>query len=160
MADDVTEVECQTGTMIRDILVFDEPVTYLQAKFSMQFCVAIALLERNVGLLQVTDEKVNEPKVRQLMKRVRLRYVDQPLAQSDTVKVRLYDGRQYCVSVRKPKGDYELPLTDEEIVSKYRDCAGAVLPKNQVEKSLELILNLEQLEHTNELADVVANIDT
>jgi len=153
--DDVAEVECQTGSMAANVLVFDEPVNYLQGKFSMQFCLATALSKRKVGLLEVTDEKVNDTKIKQLMKRVRLNYGDEPLAQSDIVKIRLRDGKEYSLGVDKARGDCEVPLTDEEIISKYRDCAGTTLSKDKVEQALELMLNLEQLRQISKLMDIV-----
>ena len=122
----------------------------------MQFCLATALLERKIGLSEITDEKVNDPKVKQLMKRVQLNFGDEPWTQSDTVRVRLRNGTEYSLAVDRARGDCEVPLTDEEIMSKYRDCAGTVLPGDKSERALELILNLEQLQHIGELMDMVS----
>ena len=155
-ADDVVEVECQTGTMTGDILTYNDPVTYLEGKFSMPFCMAIALLERKVGLLQVTNEKVNDPKTKQLMKQVRLCPGGEPVAASDVVKVRLRDGKEYSLGIDKARGHPELPLTDEELISKYRDCAAIILPQDEVEQVLGLMLNLEQLQQTSELMDIIS----
>ena len=153
--DDVAEVECQTGSMAANVLVFEAPVNYLQGKFSMQFCLATALSERRMGLLEVTDEKVNDPKIKRLMKRVRLTHGDEPLAQSDTVKVKLKDGREYSSTVDKARGNCEAPLTDEELIAKYRECAGVLLSKEKVERALELMLNFEQLRKVSDLMDIV-----
>ena len=60
------------------------------------------------------------------------------------------------MAVERARGECEVPLTDEEITSKYRDCAGIVLPEDKVQQSLELMLNLEQLQHINELMATVA----
>ncbi len=155
-ADDVAEVECQTGTMTGDILTYNDPVTYLEGKFSMPFCMAIALLERKVGLLQVTNEKVNDPRTKQLMKQVRLCPGGEPVAASDVVKVRLRDGKEYSLGIDKVRGHPELPLTDEELISKYRDCAAIILPQDEVEQVLGLMLNLEQLQQTSELMDIIS----
>lgn len=159
-ADAVIEVECQTGTVAGDILTYNEPVTYLQGKFSLPFCMAIALLERKVGLCQVTDEKVNDPRTRQLMKRVQFRPQGEPVAQSDIVTVRLKDGREHSLGIDKPRGHPEIPLTDEELISKYRDCAAIILPEDEVEWSLGLILNLEQLQQANKLMDIISRNKT
>ena len=70
-ADDVADVECMTEIASLDILTYLEPTTYLQGKFSLPFCMAMSLLENKVGMAQVTNEKVNNPKTRELMKRVR-----------------------------------------------------------------------------------------
>ena len=154
--DDVAEIECQAGSTVASILVYNEPVNYLQAKFSMQFCLATALVERKVGLLEVTNEKVNDPKIKQLMKRVRLNLGDEPSTQRDIVTVRLKDGKEYSLGVDRARGSAEIPLTDEEIISKYRDCAGIIMPKDKVEQALELMLNLEQLRQISELMDIVS----
>ena len=152
---DVAEIECQTGSMAADVLVFNEPKNYLQGKFSMQFCLAVALSERKLGLSEVTDEKVNDPKIKRLMKLVRVSYADEPLPSAETVTVRLKDGKEYSQSVEKAKGTNELPLSDEEITAKYRDCAGTVLPADKVDQTLEIMLNLERLPKVSELMDLV-----
>ncbi|MFC1864318.1 MmgE/PrpD family protein [Chloroflexota bacterium] len=153
--DDIADIESHVGYLAGSVLVFEEPVDYLQGKFSMQFCLATAILERKVGLHEVTDEMVNDPRIRGLMKRVRLICGDEPLARSDIVKVRLKDGKEYSLAVDKARGDAGVPLTDEELISKYRDCAGTILPKDKMEQALELILNLEQLQQVGELMDIV-----
>ena len=45
-------------------LIHHRPKNELEAKFSMEFCVAILLLERKAGLAQFTDETVNRPTFR------------------------------------------------------------------------------------------------
>jgi len=152
---DIAEIESHVGYLAGNALVFEEPVNCLQGKFSMQFCLATALLERKVGLREVTDKMVNDPRIRGLMKRVRLICGDEPLARSDIVKVRLKDGKAYSLAVDKARGDAGVPLTDEELISKYRDCAGTILSKDKMEQALELMLNLEQLQQVGELMDIV-----
>jgi 2-methylcitrate dehydratase PrpD len=39
------------------------------------------------------------------------------------VMIRTTDGRSYNARVDIPRGDPALPLTDDELLSKYRDCA-------------------------------------
>ena len=141
--------------MAADVLVFNEPSNYLQGKFSMQFCLATALSERKLGLFEVSDEKINDPKIKRLMKRVQVSYENEPLTRSDIVTVRLKDGEEYSLGVEKAKGTCEFPLSDDELISKYRDCAGTVLPADKVEQALKIMLKLEQLERVNTLMDLV-----
>jgi hypothetical protein len=42
-------------------------------------------------------------------------------------------------------GDPQDPLSWEELVGKYRECTGRVLPQQQVDRSLELIEDLEKI---------------
>ena len=152
---DVASITAETGSMATNILTYTEPVNKLQGKFSMQFCLAIALLECKVGLGQVTDEKVNDPKVRELMKKISLSPKPEPVADEDVVTVRLKDSTEFSCGVDRARGHAEIPLTNDELIAKYRECAIAALDKDKVERSLELILDLEKVQKINQLMDTI-----
>ncbi|MFH1381537.1 MAG: MmgE/PrpD family protein [Chloroflexota bacterium] len=154
-ADDVAEVECETGAMARDVLVYNKPVNALQGKFSLPFCLAVSILERKVGLTEITDVKVKDPRIEKLMKLVRVKFSDEPEAKQDIVRVKLRNGREYSLGIEKARGSYELPLTDEEIIAKYRDCAGLVLTRDRAEQALKMVLRLEYLKNINELMVII-----
>jgi hypothetical protein len=42
-----------------------------------------------------------------------------------------------------PRGDPALPLTDEELPEKYRDCARSQLRPDDIERSVGVVLGLE-----------------
>jgi len=44
-----------------------------------------------------------------------------------------------------PRGDPALPLTDEELLAKYRDCAHSQLRPDEIERSVGLVLGLERV---------------
>jgi 2-methylcitrate dehydratase PrpD len=153
--EDVDEIRCEAGSMAGNALVYHEPANYLQGKFSMEFCLATALVERKVGLRQITNEKVNDPKIRQLMQRVRVHFAGPPVAEQDVVGVRLKNGKQYALGVERARGAAEIPLTDEEIIAKYRDCASLMLPQDKAEQALDQMLNLEQLQNISAFMDML-----
>jgi hypothetical protein len=41
------------------------------------------------------------------------------------------------------RGDPALPLTDDELLEKYRDCARSQLRPDDIERSVDLVLGLE-----------------
>jgi 2-methylcitrate dehydratase PrpD len=63
----VKRVLVGTNHNMPNALIHHRPRTELQAKFSMEFCMAILLLEREAGLEQFTDEVVNRPDVQALV---------------------------------------------------------------------------------------------
>lgn len=71
--EEIEAVDCQVPLKCRKILHYDDPTTKLEAKFSMQFSMAVALTERKLELAQFTNEKVNSPVIKDLMKRVTCR---------------------------------------------------------------------------------------
>jgi len=160
----VEAVDCQVSPRERKMLLHNNPTTRLEAKFSMQFAMAVALIDRKLGLVQLTDKKVNEPATRDLMKRVTCRvYPDwaegkDTEARSQVVIVKLKNGKEYSHAVDMPKGHAKLPLTEEELLAKYKECARTVLKDNEAERCVELVWKLEKLEDIKELVDIVVDI--
>ena len=109
------------------------PVTGLEAKFSLEFAVASALVAREVGLAQLTDKFVAAAPVREAMGKVKIATVDsscpvEPIfALNDRVVLELRDGRRLdSGDVRFARGNAKLPLKGEELKAKFLDCtAGA-----------------------------------
>ncbi|MCR4442517.1 MAG: MmgE/PrpD family protein [Peptococcaceae bacterium] len=161
---EVESIECGVQPVANDILIYPRPRTGLEGKFSMNFCVALALLEREVKLEHFVDSKVREPQVREAMEKVAM-HVDPEMAKVayfrgtwDTeVKVKLKNGKTYSKKVVDAKGDPGNPLTEEELFDKYRDCARLALPQEKIEKSVALLKNLPGLPGLSELVDLVAS---
>ena len=55
------------------------------------------------------------------------------------------DGGSLTGKVERERGDPRDPLSWDELVSKYRDCAARVLPENQISRSLDLITRFEEI---------------
>jgi 2-methylcitrate dehydratase PrpD len=95
---DVQQVEVGTNHNLPNALIHHRPKNALQAKFSMEFCIAILLLDGKAGLRQFTDAVVNRADVQEMIGRVRF-YVD-PQAEAagydkmtTILKIHLKDGR-------------------------------------------------------------------
>ena len=56
-------------------LIHPRPVSSLEGKFSMQYCLAAALLDRRVGLPSFTDEQVLRPEAQALIPRIDMRRI-------------------------------------------------------------------------------------
>ena len=131
-------------------LVYPEPATGLQAKFSMPFCAAVALLERRVDLDQFTDEKVRDPGVRALMKRVVL-YRDGELERLGyeharaKIEIRLKDRRIYRGRGDVARGHPMKPLSRDDLGGKFRDCALRCLEPAEIQEIIEDVWSLERL---------------
>jgi 2-methylcitrate dehydratase PrpD len=145
----VDAVECGVSYMAPHQLIYDHAHTGLQGKFSMQYCVAAALLDRTVGLAQFADERVRRPDVQALMPKVRMFvHPEQTTRESlpnkfSEVTITLTDGTRLQRRVDQAKGQPRNPLTDAELEVKFRDAAGRVLPKDRVEAVLAAVRTLE-----------------
>ena len=70
-ADQVELLEVGTNKIMPTALIHHQPKDYLQAKFSMEFCMTVLLLYGKAGLSEFTDEVVNRPAVQQMIARVK-----------------------------------------------------------------------------------------
>ncbi len=156
---DIVDVECRTSSGLPKTLIHSRPRTALEGKFSLEFCVAAALVDGEVSLKQFTDKKVTGAKVQELIRKVK--YVHPPEMGSGLVDlqgelvVKLKDGKVCSQRVSIAKGSSDNPLSQDELVHKYRDCVRFYLPAVETEKSLELLLNLESLDEITELTDIL-----
>ena len=132
-AQDVARVDATIGVAQASMLRNHAPVTGLEAKFSLEFAVASALVSRKVGLAQLTDKFVAEAAVREAMGKVNIATVDThcPIetifALNDRVVVEMRDGRTLdSGDIRFARGNAMLPLKDADLEAKFLDCAAGV----------------------------------
>lgn len=162
-ADDIAEIALGVSPFDKQILIHHSPRTGLEGKFSLEYAVARAFLSGEVKLRQLTDEAVADLGVKSLMKK--MRWVEKyPMPVMGTaeglgtksVTVKLKDSREYSKEVTVAKGTPQNPLTPDEFNSKYRDCASTVLSEEDVEKSLSILTNLQEVKNIKELMEIVA----
>ncbi|MFC1940729.1 MmgE/PrpD family protein [Chloroflexota bacterium] len=157
-ADNILEVECQTSSALPDVLIYSHPVTGLEGKFSLEFCTAVALVDGSVSLKQFTDDKVKEPAVQELMKKVKYAHPSDFGAgltyMGGKLVVKLRDGKTFSRKVDAAKGNPGNPLSMDELINKYRDCVCLSLSTEDTDKSLDLLLHLESVRDISEIMDV------
>jgi 2-methylcitrate dehydratase PrpD len=166
-AQDVEEIEVRVDPATPNVLIHSNPQSGLEGKFSMQFCMAIAILNKHVGLGAFTDENVLNAQTQELIKKVKM--VPEPsLAHPgpskktehnpSIVRVKLKNGQEFIQQRDVPKGNRSVPMNREELLMKYKDCAGQVLSQNAVEQSIDLIEHLENIQNLRNLSDVFINV--
>lgn len=151
-AEDVESVECFGHEKKIKNLIYHNPRTALEAKFSQEYWMTIVLLEKQAGLEQFTDEKVQDPKIRNFMEKVKFSHDPEMPRFGVRIKVNMKNGRTYTTMYWPLKASPENPASDEDLIAKYRDCAEwCGLPKEKTEKSIALIMGLERLKDVSDL---------
>jgi len=149
-ADDIESIDVGTNSNVPNALIYPMPKTALEGKFSIPFCMAIAVLERKAGIAQFVDRKVRERKVVELMKRVTL-YVDDELEAlgydqvRSRIRIKLKSGKTIEGRYDVARGHPQKPMSWAELSDKFRDCADLVLPRKNAESAIQLISRLEEL---------------
>jgi len=151
-AADVEMVEVGTNRNLPNALIHHQPKDNLQAKFSMEFCLAILLIEGKAGLGEFTDDVVNRPDVQAMIGRIHFG-VD-PEAEkagydkmTTILKIHLKGGRVIAGRADFGKGSPANPMSYDEVAEKFHGCADfAQWPIARANKIVDLVRQLEDLE--------------
>lgn len=131
------------------------PKTELEACYSLGYGIAAALLDGELTLRQYEEERIFAPDIRGLMKKI----VDTPTSdpvQQQTVRIEMENGESYSERVIWSKGHpIHDPMSMEEVIEKYRICAGRILSEEKIEASIELILHMEEVLDFSEIMDTL-----
>jgi 2-methylcitrate dehydratase PrpD len=155
--DRVKRVAVGTNHNMPNALIHHRPRNELQAKFSMEFCIAILLVERKGGLEQFTDEVVNRPDVQAMLQRVSFGMHPEAEAagfdkMTTLIEVELNDGTVVKGRADFGKGSPANPMSDAELEEKFRECAvWGGLTRAEANKVLELAWKIEELKDVGEL---------
>ena len=147
---DVKRVRIATYKAGLDIVNNTQPEGAYQAKFSLQYTVAHALVHGSVRLNAFLPERLDDPDVRAVMQKIECvadpelskGYPNQRAAQ---VEIETNDGKKFAHFQPTRKGDPEMPLTDEELDDKYLELATPVLGDAGSRQLLALLRRTEQL---------------
>jgi 2-methylcitrate dehydratase PrpD len=162
----VQSVKVGTNQNMPNALIHHRPRTELQAKFSMEFCMAILLLERKAGLAEFTDEVVNRPDVQAMIQKVDFGVHPEAEAagydkMTTILEMALTDGRRISGRADFGKGSPANPMSYEEVADKFRECAGfSRWPKDKAERVIELVGGLEELRDVRELTALLSRPTT
>lgn len=147
--DDVESITVSVDKSTEGVLLHEDPRDALQAKFSLEFCMAIILCERQATIYEFQDEVVNSKDIRDQMSKVERSYETQ-LFEGDysrrggRVKVITTDGTVYEEGERFTPGTPTNPVSDERLEEKFFRCVESVADKEAAEKLSEEIEKLDQ----------------
>lgn len=146
----VEKINLEIGPVASTAAAIKEPKLGVEGKFSVWFLAALALAEGNVSLDKFTDEKVNQPDLVRLRKKIETK-LDPVIGFGARLCIKMKDGTEFKRFLAKPKGDPDNPLSFEELSEKYKRAAMLVISEKQVSALLEKMEKLETIENMNEI---------
>lgn len=132
-----------------DNLPYSLPKNPTEARFSMQFCLAVALLEGKLLPEHFTERIIENYKVKHLMSKISMYHHPdfKPLGYRGTensiVEVNFKDGSKRISRVDIPRGHPRNPMSKNELIKKYKNCTKGILTKINQSQSINTILELE-----------------
>ena len=158
----VERVDVGTNHNMPNALIHHRPETELQAKFSMEFCMAILLLERRGGLSEFVDEVVHRADVQKMIRKIH--FGVHPVAEeagydkmTTILDIHLVDGRHITGRADFGKGSPSNPMSYDEVADKFRECAGfAGFREDRIQPVIDAVRRLEELASVRELTALLA----
>lgn len=160
--DEVESVEIRAGRNILNPLRYGAPSSPLEAKFSLPFVIAAALLRRRVGIAEFRDGFFRSEEAVAMMRRVTVAFDEEIDAlgydrMRSAIEVRLRDGAVLRTTADTYPGGPERPLTPKQLRAKFTECARLVLHERGAARVLALV---EQVDEAPRVADLVSAHDS
>lgn len=159
---EIDSIVVSIPAFLTEMLPFHQPQTGLEGKYSIEYGLTAVALDGRAGLHQYTDEAVRRPEAQELMKRVRYEPVEGDFGSvklESRVELRLNDGEVLEESVSLSHGRPEDPLSDEELLGKFHECAEALVGEKQRNRIVELCRRLDSLDDVSDLAGAVGTLE-
>jgi 2-methylcitrate dehydratase PrpD len=147
---DIERVQLGVYQPTLDIAPHVDPQNADQARFSLHYMVATALVHGSVRLSAFEPDRLNDPHTRALMQRIDKALDPEveaafPGRRGARVTITLRDGRQLNLLQPDRKGDPELPLSDADLEGKLMELATPVIGENAARA---LLARIWQLHHS------------
>jgi 2-methylcitrate dehydratase PrpD len=159
----VEEIQLTVGPMGEKACIPREqrcqPRTSIEAKFSLPFTVATAISRRKVTLVEFTPSGITDPEVLSLARRVSYRVGEgSPGVDPGIIDIRLKNGRVLHEEVVNPPGGPQSPLSQEDLIEKFRDCAHYSLKPLRSSDVDAILTFVRDLEHQTDLSGLINRI--
>src|SRR5690349_8199066 len=147
--EDIVRIRVATYQTALDVTGSKRHSTPFEGKFSLPFVVASALTHGSVRLDAFTPERLGDPRVADLVERVEI-VLDPELSaafpgrRAARVAIETTDGRRLSHDQMTRKGDPDDPLSDAQLVEKYRELAAPVIGARAADALLERLWSLER----------------
>jgi 2-methylcitrate dehydratase PrpD len=155
-ADEVESITVGFAPGSDEPLIYSDPKTGLEGKFSIEYPLAALLLDGRLTPSSFTDDMVARPAVRAMMKRIRRTRVEDTRTYSGTIGYTDLDLRttrgRFQRRIDKAPGAREWPMSVNERREKFLDCASIVLASMQAQAWLATAEKCVELSDISELA--------
>ena len=161
-AGDIERVDVWTHTRRLEHTNRPAPKSDLDAKFSVQYCMTRALLDRRIAIEHFEGKAYDEPAVRKLLPRVHAAPYTTAQFPAENhfgaeVRISLRGGKVLSAKTDQPYGrTSDNPLPASLLKEKFDNCAARVLPAERVGPLYSAIQGFENLKDVRELTAIVS----
>ncbi len=147
----VLKVDVGTNHNMQNALIHHRPTNEFQAKFSMEYSMAILLIERRAYIPEYQDKRINKSDVQKMLRKVNF-YKNKTAEaagydkMTTLIDIYLKNGKKISGRGDFGKGSPAIPMSYDEVADKFLGCAEfAKWPILKSKKIIESVKNLEKI---------------
>ena len=152
---DINSINVQVSPLAMSAASKTEPRTGLEGKFSINYCVANALLRGNTGMQAFTDERVNDEEVQDFMRKISVSADNDLNMMEARVEINTGNGRIYSKFKDVDKEIPPLETKNMKIRDKFSDICGPVLGGRKANEFVDAVLSLEKVNNIKSLIEMI-----
>jgi 2-methylcitrate dehydratase PrpD len=129
----------------------------LQGKFTINYVCAVALLDGRLEKASFHDAKAKDPKVHETFNKIKV-VVDESIPEKGEycpITIELNDGRRFQYTATIQKGHAKNPLTEDEVLGKFRDNVKETIPPEKAQEIIACVDKLEEIANVRELTKLL-----
>jgi 2-methylcitrate dehydratase len=163
--DEVAELLVETTTRGADIL--SDPSKYIPetketADHSLPYVIAVAVVDGNVLPESFSDEKLRDPRIREVLPKIKVvadPEIDDlfPKVKRARVTITTADGESHTAQTDIAKGDPADPMSDEDIAAKFRANSTNVLSAARIEEVIDATWHFDTLTNVRKYLELLTS---
>jgi 2-methylcitrate dehydratase PrpD len=161
---DITGIVITMPERNASILRYPRPTTVDEARFSVPYCVAVALETGGMRISDFRPGAIERPDVRALMPRIQLKtYASRPDSgdlsadEPDNAAIQLVSGDTLSKTVACAYGSAHAPLSTADLLDKFRECATSMLLPAAVERAVALVSNPDAFQSVRSITAMLSS---
>jgi 2-methylcitrate dehydratase PrpD len=154
--DKIKHITCKVNPLGKKIVcdpieIKRNPSTPYGGRFSMPYAIAITLLDGELGLEQFSEEKINDPRVLEITKKIDCIEEASLPRTGGNITIEMEDGSQYNYMKEHPIGSPLFPLGEHQVVDKFKRNVRGIITKDQAKQIISNVLNIESIDNITTL---------
>ena len=150
--DEISSIEIETSPEVLNELIYPFPEDGLQAKFSLPYCAATALLFGKVELEHFEDNIVNHPKIHALMKKINVKPSSHLVktggenCPAARIKIITKENVEINKTISSARGNPPNQIDIIELQNKFRRCATTTgMRQSKIERLIQQIMGIDKI---------------
>ena len=159
---DVVKVDVGTNHNMQNALIHHRPTNEFQAKFSMEYSMAILLVQRRAYIPEYQDKRINKPDVQKMLRKIN--FYKNKVAEAagydkmtTIIDIYLKNGKKISGRGDFGKGSPMIPMSYDEVADKFLGCCEfAKWPTKKSKAIIETVRHLEKLKDISKLSKLLS----